>query len=416
MPSADRLPPTAVPCGPGRGFSSSATKPPGPGAPILLQRFLRWAREHTDLHFEVCVLRDGPLVADFSSLAPVHVIQMHEDPPPGGLEAELTSLGLLASAEMLGHRRRRRGIKALRGFDVLYLNSVLSAPLLGRMPEIPHLVITHLHEMEAALRHAISDAERSLLVQCTDRFITCSLQASEHALQVLDGPPVHCHYGFIDPLVPDPEGSRRLRERLGIAPDALIVGGAGSVAWRKGTDLFAATAREVLRRRGDLDVHFVWAGGHEFGPDPLPIEEDRDKLDLDERLHLVGHYDSPATIFGMLDLFCLTSREDPFPLVMLEAASVGTPIVAFANGGVSELAAASNDPTRPLADVVPYLEVDTLADAIMELLHDPARREQGGARLREHVLAHHVTEIAAPLLYDELRSLDPAIPPARPAR
>ena len=34
--------------------------------------------------------------------------------------------------------------------------------------------------------------------------------------------------------------------------------------------------------------------------------------------------------------FLLTSRQDPFPLVMIEAALLGKPIVSFPSGGVSE--------------------------------------------------------------------------------
>jgi glycosyltransferase involved in cell wall biosynthesis len=38
----------------------------------------------------------------------------------------------------------------------------------------------------------------------------------------------------------------------------------------------------------------------------------------------------------MGDGFLLTSRQDPFPLVMIEAAYLGKPIVSFPSGGVSE--------------------------------------------------------------------------------
>jgi glycosyltransferase involved in cell wall biosynthesis len=166
----------------------------------------------------------------------------------------------------------------------------------------------------------------------------------------------------------------------------------------------------VVRARPDADIRFVWAGGagHPDEGDP-PVEEDTAKLGLEDRVHFVGEFTSPADVFGMFDVFCLTSREDPFPLVMLEAAAMGVPIASFANGGVVELAAAGG-PEGPLAMVVDYLDVASLARAVVDLLDDAEARAELGGRAREHVLANHVTEVAAPRLYADLQALHPAFP------
>ena len=42
------------------------------GSPLNLLRFLRWLRMNTAQEFEVLVAKDGPLVADFAKLGPVH--------------------------------------------------------------------------------------------------------------------------------------------------------------------------------------------------------------------------------------------------------------------------------------------------------------------------------------------------------
>jgi len=39
---------------------------------------------------------------------------------------------------------------------------------------------------------------------------------------------------------------------------------------------------------------------------------------------------------ALADGLVLTSREDPFPLIMIEAAALGMPIAAFNSGGVKE--------------------------------------------------------------------------------
>jgi len=75
-----------------------------------------------------------------------------------------------------------------------------------------------------------------------------------------------------------------------------------------------------------------------------------------------------------MDIFALTSREDPFPLVMLEAAAIKLPMVCFAqSGGGPEFAEIGG------GLVVPYLDVPAFAGCLAELAGDVARRRAIGA-------------------------------------
>ncbi len=218
----------------------------------------------------------------------------------------------------------------------------------------------------------------------------------EHAYAV-DRSRLLMHHGFIDPLPGDDQAARALRRRLAIPEEALVVGCVGTATWRKGADLFVQVAAEVLRRRPDLDVHFVWVGAADRWGDDPPTDQDRARLGVADRVHFIGEFSSPGEAYGLIDLFLLTSREDPFPLVMLEAAAFGLPIVSFANGGVTELASAGQDPDHPLIEVVPALDVDAMAASAIRLLDDEPARKDLGARASERVLTHHLTELAAPL-------------------
>jgi glycosyltransferase involved in cell wall biosynthesis len=381
------------------------------GAPLALWRFLRWVRENTDLDFEVALLAGGPMADDFGALARVHVVPVLDYAPVGQTEQWLRTLKRHRAADRRHGERIQEVARRLRGYDVLYLNSAVSAAALHALPEIPPITITHLHEMFGALTYWIAPPDREALLYRSHAFITCADTVSSALIGGFHVDPwkVRRHHAFIDPL-PESTGSAALRERHGIPSDALVVGGVGSVNWRKGPDLFLQVAAEVVRARPDLDIRFVWAGapGHPDEGDP-PVEEDTAKLGLEGRVHFVGEFTSPADVFGMFDVFCLTSREDPFPLVMLEAAAAGVPIASFANGGVVELAAAGGD-DGPLALVVDYLDVPALARVVVDLLDDANARAELGRLAREHVLAHHVTDVAAPRLYAELQALHPAFP------
>ena len=64
--------------------------------------------------------------------------------------------------------------------------------------------------------------------------------------------------------------------------------------------------------------------------------------------------------FSAADAFVLTSREDPFPTVVLEAMSVGVPVVAFAeSGGIPEFLT-----EHSCGHVVPYCDPAAVADKL----------------------------------------------------
>jgi glycosyltransferase involved in cell wall biosynthesis len=85
-----------------------------------------------------------------------------------------------------------------------------------------------------------------------------------------------------------------------------------------------------------------------------------------------------------MDVFFLSSREDPFPLVMLEAAHVGKPIVGVrASGGV-------NDFLQGLDELlVDSWDVAVLVDKISSLLQlSPAQLADYQQNLKERAVQY----------------------------
>ena len=61
-------------------------------------------------------------------------------------------------------------------------------------------------------------------------------------------------------------------------------------------------------------------------------------LNIEERVRFEGHKSNPYPYIKAADLFVLTSEHEGFPNVLLEANSIGLPIVAFAcPGGITEI-------------------------------------------------------------------------------
>ena len=63
----------------------------------------------------------------------------------------------------------------------------------------------------------------------------------------------------------------------------------------------------------------------------------RDALNLQNNIHLIGESDDVITIMKSADLFVLPSINEPFGIVLLEAMASGLPIVATNSNGSMEI-------------------------------------------------------------------------------
>jgi glycosyltransferase involved in cell wall biosynthesis len=97
--------------------------------------------------------------------------------------------------------------------------------------------------------------------------------------------------------------------------------------------------------------------------------------------------DVPAFLAG-LDVFCLSSRREALPLVLLEAMATGLPCVVTDVGDVAR--AVGED-----ALVVPPEDEAALAGALAALVADPRRRTLLGARARRRAVREMDAELMA---------------------
>jgi len=81
------------------------------------------------------------------------------------------------------------------------------------------------------------------------------------------------------------------------------------------------------------DVHLVIAGE---GSERLPLMQQAKKLNLTHRVHFLGFITGLETFYQAIDLFCLVSKHEGFPLSALEAQACGTPVVVSNVGGSKE--------------------------------------------------------------------------------
>jgi glycosyltransferase involved in cell wall biosynthesis len=118
------------------------------------------------------------------------------------------------------------------------------------------------------------------------------------------------------------------------------------------------------------------------GVERTPIERQIAELELGERVALLGSIDNVAGLLSAADVFVQPGWSESFPYSILEAMSLGLPIVATAVGGVGE--AIEDGVTGRL---VPPQDAERLAAAVVDLLSNRGRANELGEAGRERMMS-----------------------------
>ncbi len=166
-------------------------------------------------------------------------------------------------------------------------------------------------------------------------------------------------------------------------PDAIHIGFVGRLEAVKRVDLFIDMALCVVKNHAEQQFCF-----HIFGDGQLreQLESQHSRTTLGNALQFHGHRSDIATCIAGLDVLVMCSDHEGTPMTLLEAITLGTPVVAHHIGGLAELLAdESGGVLVRQHDAVGY------ADAVVSLLNNPQRLheliEAGQRHIREHYSA-----------------------------
>lgn len=145
--------------------------------------------------------------------------------------------------------------------------------------------------------------------------------------------------------------------------------------FRKGIDLWLAAASLIKKNMQPRSVKFVWIGSGEgeFKKLGINIHSEIKKLGLEGDVLFAGLQTNPYPLYKQFDLFLLSSREDPCPLVVLENMYLGNPVVCFReSGGAPEVLEGGAGIS------VGYKNAGEMAEAAEVLLRNPKKRTEMG--------------------------------------
>jgi len=338
---------------------------------------MRWIKEHTSHKMVLALLEGGALVDEFKELADVYVVNSPKFPLHTRVWSKLNRMS---------GRDHSNTINRIIEYapDVIFASSLGAINYGIKLKErIGIKFICNIHELEFA-HFYMQHQNYSAALPKADWLMMGSHAVKNYYLNnfSVDKNKVSVIYDFIADENPASPTLADIRKIYNIPATAKIVGGMGSLDWRKGYDVFTYVARQVLEH--SPDTYFIWVGGKKTSAAYLIFEREVRLLGLSSRVILTGEQADIQSYYHAFDVFLLTSREDPFPLVCLESAMANTPIICFENsGGMPEFV------RDDAGYVVDYMNIDQMAEKTLFLLKNEKLCQQMGTIGRERALNNH---------------------------
>jgi glycosyltransferase involved in cell wall biosynthesis len=337
------------------------------GAPILLLDIaaLLAARGHK---CSFVVGEDGPLIPEFEKIGPTFIEPLYPD--------ELKYWRELKRAS------RRIAFLKETNPDLFYCNTIHPVKWLVYACFLGIPTLTHVHELSMGFA-TLSGLEHAMLRNFSQRYIAVSGAVKEYLVSVQ-----HISHDKIDVVRAgikldrfDVEGrDNAIRRELGFE-SAVVVGTVGRITPMKGSDFFLEVAATIKRRIGvGVKLKFLVVATTDDKEFYLRFRKHLDASELRNDFIILENVDNVAAYYSAMDIYVSTAREDPFPLVILEAMAAKKLVVAFATGGIPEMV------TPETGVLIKGLDVTAMASALLDLIAKPEMRTAMGEAARKRVV------------------------------
>lgn len=350
------------------------------GAPILLLNIVALVRREKWYDYDIVIKRGGPLDERFSTLGNCLILKK------AGYQGRRSIFYKIV--DYLEYRRQlRKAGKLVQDADLIISNTITNGRLLRLISGHGKPVLTYVHELETVIQIYDRHKDSSLSLSISDLFLSPSGAVAENLCrnhQIPAGRILPLNYYFPDP--PDSAVAYRpaLSERFntGWPLGSFVVGAVGSAVLRKGIDLFVQIAAEVIDK--DPSVRFIWIGGFLDSETEHQVREQIRLGGLEAFVAIAGFVAPDPFLYADIDVLALPSREDPFPLVVLEAALMKKPAILFAGtGGMEEFVSAG------AGFAVEAFSILQFADTILSLKQQSGVRIAAGTAAYRKAMANH---------------------------
>jgi len=363
------------------------------GAPLLLLEIIKEFKKRSDVPFEILVVEDGEISGEFEKLAKTYIWQKKESILPQGILRIPVQFWRRLSLK-LHHLTILKGVK---NTSLVFFNTITNGQVQKKLLPLKCRFVCYVHELEAAIQIATNKEGLEIVLANTQLFLACShavkknLVTNHHIeeknIEVVNYSMAEVfrekkmHAAFITAF----------KTNNNIPADAIIIGIAASNEWRKGFDLLLPLVAVFFNLYPHSNAYFIWKGFRKENRSSFFDLYDYMKFNNKGRVILLPHDGDSINTIACFDIHLLLSREDPYPLVVLEAASFAIPTVSFANaGGSPEFI------EKDCGCCAPYGDLLRLSQLLYELANDAEKRNNMGANAQRKLRQRHDPENAMP--------------------
>jgi len=261
-------------------------------------------------------------------------------------------------------------------------SNVLGLPL-AKLAGIPVRVGTHLGEIRGMSKWR--DSLHTFLVNSgvIQILVASSARTKNNAIEAGVKPEkITTIYNAIMPFDVAHIDRDAVRQKIELKKDDVFFLAVGRLVYEKGHEILVEAMSTVTKS----DSHAI-AGICGAGPLHDQLQAQIEKLNLQDKVKLLGQWDKIPELLAASDVFVLPSRWEGLPMALLEGMMAGLPIIATRVEGVDEVVHPGEHGV-----LVPLESPAELAQAILQLLRSPADRQRMGAAARERVLNSYTTD------------------------
>jgi O-antigen biosynthesis protein len=311
----------------------------------------------------------------------------------GKLWHDFELIGPAMNCHGVGAQLARDFLARLRseGFEDALTSTVVCGSAMPLLKELGFRSLSLIHELPGVIHAMRQEANAQSIAEYADKVVFPAALVAQGFTQIAHVPKEKIVIRAQGLLRRNPYKNRNSQarqevcERLGLSPNCQIVLSVAYVDHRKGADMFVEAAARVASRRPAAE--FIWVGHADQKVLEAALGRARE-LGIEGKVHFVGFDRDPLVYYAAASVYALTSREDPFPNVVLESAEVNVPVVAFEGAtGASEFILQHG------GSLARFLDCDSFADEVDALL-DRAPRAQAAeiGSLRQYALdlLHHL--------------------------
>ena len=216
--------------------------------------------------------------------------------------------------------------------DYWYLNTCTLPQIAEYASALRVDYFVHFHELVSVYDNMKDYALKNMVIKAHG-VIGCGQKVYD-TIKILGGKKVYKIYEHVDlkSIQINEDYRNSLFEKHNIPKDKTLWVMSGKTSPRKGFDLFVEIAKKLKKSNN----YFIWVGKQKDHGFNYYVKQNIASNKLTNVLLVESQNKHYYDYLSLGDFFLLTSREDPFPLVMIEAGYLGMPILAFPSGGASE--------------------------------------------------------------------------------